>query len=154
MEVVAKNSSKKPLSVMLVGNNPIDLNNVYDSLKNARGINYLAEVIFDTKQAFKKALKTRPNFILIDDNLGRKELKKLLSTLKDNSRTREIPITIIQNSNRDDISREGAEEFILKHQVDSDSIARTLSNSKRFSRMQAYLRLASRKRKQIFGAAK
>ncbi len=140
---------KKSKSVMLIGNNPIDLSDIYDRLKRASGITYVADIFFDAGRALKKVMKTHPNFIVVDDNIDRRELKKLLTALKGNEETMEIPITIVQNSNRDDISRDGAEEFILKSQITSESIKRTLTNSLKISRMQAYLRLAHRKRKKM-----
>lgn len=136
-------------NVLLIGNNPIDLGTIYDRLKMVTNVNYVTEILFDVSNIIKKVLKYRPKYIIIDDNLSTEDMRSLLSTLKTHHRTMGIPITIVQNSNSDDMSREGAEEFILKGSITSESISRSLVNSLKFSQMQSYLKKAYSSRKKM-----
>lgn len=136
-------------NVLLIGNNPMDLGTIYDRLKKVTHVNYITEILFDVSNIVKKVLKYRPKYIIIDDNLSKEDMRGLLSKLKTHHRTMDIPITIVQNSNADDKPREGAEEFILKDSITSESISRSLVNSLKFSQMQSYLKKAYIKRKKL-----
>ncbi len=140
-------TDRKSLSVLLIGNNPIELGSVYERLRESRVMNYISDIAFDLKDVLKKVRKINPQCIVIDDNLSKQELAEIMQLLKSNSRTKHIPITIIQNSNKDDAPRDGADEFILKDTITSESIAKTLLNSLKIHDMKEYLKKSYDKRK-------
>ena len=142
--------SPKSMNILLVGNNPIDLSDVHDHLKGSRTVQYELEFAFGITDIQKKIRKFKPDCILIDDNIDKIDMSYLLKKLATNAVTAKIPITIIQNSNKDDAPREGADEFILKNTITSDSIARTLLNSLKVHDMKEYLKEAYKKRKSEF----
>ncbi|WP_185152852.1 hypothetical protein, partial [Fulvivirga aurantia] len=61
-------------------------------------------------------------------------------------RTRNIPITILKNANKDSHYAQ-AEEFLLKESVTSDLLSRSITNSIRLKRMQQNVAMFYSKKK-------
>lgn len=144
----------KSLNVLLIGNNPINLSQVYDRLKEYRLIKYEAETAFDPKDVFRKIKKFKPDSILIDDNMEKEELSEILSRLRSNISSKHIPITIIQHTNKDDHPRDGADEFILREEISSESLHKTILSSLKIHDLKDYLKQAYNKRKSMLGGLK
>ena len=72
------------MNVLLVGNNPIEMGGVLEKLKQVRGQRIATEIAFDLKSILERLLRFQPNFILIDDNIGRHELMETVNTLSAN----------------------------------------------------------------------
>lgn len=136
MAVVVNDSSKsQQFNILLIGNNPIELSSVYDRLLQLKDKKFIAEIAFDLKTAIKSKLKVKPSFILIDDNIGHAQVKKMVETFALNKNTRDVPITVLKNNNTG-YSTEGVQEYILKNNSNGESLARALLNSLRFKRTQ------------------
>lgn len=131
-----------PMNVYLIGNNPIELSSIYDKLKT----NFRAEICFELKGLYSKIRRFRPQCILIDDNLDRVMIKKILRRLSSRNITRDIPVTIIKNNNYTEGFSE-AQDFVLKNELTSEGLSRSIKNSIRMKRMQYYLIRKYRKNK-------
>lgn len=141
--------SLEPLHILLVGNNPTEMGGVLEKLKKVRGQKIITEIAFDLKSILERLVRFRPNFILIDDNIGRSVLMDTVKTLSSNSRTRDIPITVLKNSNYEEsFMSSSILDYLLKQNLSSDDLYNTLKNSLKFKRTQQYLRQAYQKRKQ------
>ncbi len=140
-----ENIAQAPINVLLVGNNPTELSSVYHSLKNVKGRKYIAEIAFDLKNIFSKIVKTNPTCILIDDNLDNVHIKKLIRSLMNSHKTKNIPITILKNSNFKGIILDGVQDYILKDNFSADAFYKSLINSRRMKRTQLYLHRLYRK---------
>ena len=141
--------SLEPLHILLVGNNPIEMGSVLEKLSKVRGQRIITEIAFDVKTILERLIRFRPNFILIDDNIGRSELIDTVKTLSSNSKTKDIPITVLKNSNYEEsLGSSSILDYLLKQNLSSDDLYNTLKNSLKFKRTQQYLRLAYQKRKQ------
>ena len=138
------------INVYLIGNNPVELGAVYDKLKAIKSRTFNAEIDFDLKNIFSKIARYNPACILIDDNLEKLKLKKLIKRLSRHNSTKNIPITILKNSNYKEASIEEAQEYILKESITSDRLSITILNSIKLKRMQTYLYKTYRKRKSQF----
>lgn len=125
-------------NVLLIGNNPIELSAIYDRLIKLKNKNFMAEIAFDVKSALKNRLNFKPSFIIIDDNIGRAQLKKIIAAFNENKDTEDIPITLLKNRNFG-YSPEGVQEYVLKDNVDGESLAKALINSKRLKKTQRLL---------------
>ena len=79
-----KRQALEPLHVLLIGNNPIDMGKILDKLHQVRSQKMDTEIAFDLKSILERLVRFRPNFILIDDNIGKREL---LETVNDCRRT-------------------------------------------------------------------
>jgi len=144
--VIAGNNNIEPINVFLIGNNPIELSNIYEKLKEIRSKTYQTEIGFELRGLFKKIMKFNPACILIDDNVERSYMKKLTLKLASNKHTKDIPITILKNANRDSYIT-NAEEFVLKESVTAELLSRSIVNSIRLKKMRTRISLMYRKRK-------
>ena len=141
-------STSEPMHVLLVGNNPIELSAVLKKLQAVRGFKIVTEIAFDVKSIMERLIRFNPNYILIDDNLGKTELKETINTLSSNAKTKDIPITVLKNSNyHEALTANSILDFLLKKNLSSDAIYNTLKNSLRFKRTQLYLYQVYQKRK-------
>lgn len=136
------------LNVLLVGNNPIELSKVFDNIRNMAGSRILTEIAFDIKTIFERLVNFHPNYILIDDNIGKVALKNAVKMLGKDKKTKDIPIAILKNSNYEEVFSVGVMDYILKENINGQSLYTALTNSLKFRRTQIYLYKAMKKRKQ------
>lgn len=139
--------SSPPLNVLLIGNNPIDLTTTLEKLNQIRGRRIITEIAFDLRSIVERLMKFSPNFILIDDNIGRSELTQTLNTLSRSRKTKDVPITVLKNSNYHESSASGIWDYVLKQHFSAESFYSILRNSLKFRRTQIYLYKAYQKRR-------
>lgn len=151
MENILQNrAATETLNVLLIGNNPIELSRVLEKVQQVRGRRIITEIAFDLKTILERLVRFTPNFIFIDDNLGGAELRQTVSTLSLNQKTKDIPITVLKNSNyQEAVGASGALDYLLKQNLSPESIYNTLKNSLKFRRTQLYLYQAYKKRKAL-----
>src|SRR5690606_29377973 len=99
MKSIFSKSSNQPLHVLLVGNNPIEMGAVLEKLHRVKKRKVVTEIAFDIRSTVERLSTFNPNFILIDDNLGNTELLETINTLSATKKTRNVPITVLKNSN-------------------------------------------------------
>src|SRR5688572_19312830 len=97
MKPIIQNSNS--LNVLLIGNNPMEMGNVLEKLNQVRTQKIITEIAFDFKSILHRLINFNPNFIFIDDNIGRIELQLTIKQLASNRKTKDIPITILKSSN-------------------------------------------------------
>ncbi len=137
-----------PLQVLLIGNNPIDMSSTLEKVQQIRGKKVVTEIAFDLKSIAERVNAFDPNFILIDDDIGKVELQQAISWLSENRKTKKIPITVIKNSNYEESSPSlRVLDFILKQNFSADGLYRTILNSLKFERTQRLLSRVYRRRK-------
>lgn len=136
------------LNVLLIGNNPIEMGRVLEKLQQVRGHRIITEIAFDLKSILERLMRFRPNFILIDDNIGKNELLVTVNALSSNRKTKDIPITVLKNSNyHEAMGSASILDYLLKQNLSPESLYNTVKNSLKFRRTQLYLHQAYRKRK-------
>jgi CheY-like chemotaxis protein len=146
----AKNS--ETLNVLLIGNNPIDLSKTLEKIQQVRGRKIITEIAFDLRSIVERLINFTPNFILIDDNIGRTELTQAVTTLSRSRKTRNTPITVLKNSNYSEASPcSGILDYILKQNFSPEALYTAIRNSLKFKRTQLLLYKAYRKRKGQLG---
>ena len=132
--------------VLVVGNNPIELGHVFDRLHGIQGKAISTEMAFDLQSILQRLARFRPQHILIDDNIGRSALQAMVGMLR-NRWTRNVPITILKNSNYQEAISAGVMNYVLKDNLTSELLYRELLNSLRFLETQRYWDKAYKKRK-------
>jgi CheY-like chemotaxis protein len=149
MEKIIQNRPvAEPLNVLLIGNNPIEMGRVLEKLQQVRGHKIITEIAFDLKSILERLMRFHPNFILIDDNIGRSELLVTINALSSNRKTKDIPITVLKNSNyHEAMGSASILDYLLKQNLSPEALYNTLKNSLKFRRTQLYLYQAYRKRK-------
>jgi CheY-like chemotaxis protein len=131
---------QEPLSILLVGNNPIDLSRVLEKLNQLHGSRVITEIAFDIKSIVNRLLNFKPNFILIDDNIGKTQLTEALLNLSQGRKTKNIPITVLKNSNyHEAYGSAGAMDYVLKTNLSAESLYSTLRNSLKLRKTQQML---------------
>lgn len=135
------------LHVLLVGNNPIELSRIFDTIRNVPGRKILTEIAFDIKTTLERLAHFQPNYILIDDNIGKLELKNTIKLLGKVKKTQNIPIAILKNSNYEEVFSAGVMDYILKENINGQSLFTALSNSLKFRKTQLYLYKAMKRKK-------
>ncbi|HIE43804.1 MAG TPA: response regulator [Candidatus Omnitrophica bacterium] len=102
----------KPVDILLVEDNPGDVRLTQEALKDAKMLNELhvvedgEETLAFLRQEGKYADAPRPDIILLDLNLPRKDGREVLAELKKDEDLKSIPVVILTTSK--------AEEDILK----------------------------------------
>lgn len=139
--------SPEPLNVLLIGNNPIDLTKTLEKLNQIHGRRIITEIAFDLRSIVQRLISFEPNFILIDDNIGKSELTQTINTLSKSRKTKDVPITVLKNSNYQEASPSGILDFVLKQHFSAESFYVMLRNSLKFKRTQRLLYKAYQKRK-------
>ncbi|MBX2895353.1 MAG: response regulator [Cyclobacteriaceae bacterium] len=138
------------LNVLLVGNNPIDLSRTQEGLGQIQNHQVTIETAFDLTSIFDRLSRFRPNFILLDDNLGSTGLRLIVQALQVHRKTKGIPVTVLKNSNYIDTINAGVMNYVLKQSITGDVLYTAFMNSLKFKRTQQYLQQAYRKRKGQF----
>ena len=136
------------LNVLLVGNNPMEMGGVLEKLNQVRGQRIITEIAFDLKSILERLLRFSPNFIFIDDNIGKSELTLTVNKLSSNRATKDVPITVLKNSNySESVGSSSILDYLLKQNLSSEDLYNTLKNSLKFRRTQLYLYQAYKKSK-------
>jgi len=148
--ILESHSAAEAVKVLLVGNNPIEMNRVLDNLQKIKGKRVFTEIAFDLKSALERLLHFDPTFILIDDNLNERELKCALEMFSTNKKTKNIPVTVLKNSNYHQ-GPEGpsALDYLLKQNLSAETLYSVIKNSLKLRRTQAFLREVYQKRKTV-----
>jgi DNA-binding response OmpR family regulator len=138
----------EPVNVLLIGNNPIDMSSILEKLNQIRGAKVITEIAFDLRSILERLMRFKPNYILIDDNIGKAELAQTVNALAQASKTKNIPIAVLKNSNYQESYGAGSIlDYLLKANLSADSLYSTIRNSLRFKKTQAYLYKAYSKRR-------
>jgi DNA-binding NarL/FixJ family response regulator len=137
-----------PINILLIGNNPIEMGSVLEKLKQVRGQRIITEIAFDLKSILQRLMRFNPNFIFIDDNIGKNELMETVKSLSSNKKTKDVPITVLKNSNyHESLASSSILDYLLKQNLSPEDLYKTVKNSLRFRRTQLYLYQAYKKRK-------
>ena len=134
------------LKLLVVGNNPIELSKVLDQIEKIDRQKDV-KIAFDFHSIIDRLSSFKPDFILIDDNIGRSELRHVVDALLSERRTRNIPITVLKNSNYEEAIGSGVLDFILKENISGDKIYKALRNTLKMRKTQLYLYNSYKKRK-------
>src|SRR6185295_6814214 len=139
-------SEENRWKVLVVGNNPTELGPVFDQLRGIRDKKVSTEMAFDLRTILQRLISFRPQHILIDDNIGDHALHDMVAHLQ-MRKTRNVPITVLKNSNYHEAIGSGVMNYVLKKNLTSDLLYKELLNSIQFLKTQQYWEKAYRKRK-------
>jgi CheY-like chemotaxis protein len=141
------NRANQTVRIMIVGNNPLELSKLLTRIEKIDDKKVIIETAFDGHSILSRLEKFTPDFILLDDNLGRTELRQVVRSLYRAKETMDIPITILKNSNYTEAIGSGVMDYLLKDNLTGESLYKALLNSLKFRKTQQYLYTAYKKRK-------
>lgn len=148
METLSTPTDPDTLNVLLVGNNPIELGRILQNIQQVNGRKIVTEIAFDLKSIVDRLSRFSPNFIFIDDNLGKAEMKETVNSLSANEKTKDVPITVLKNSNYEEsVYATSILDYLLKQSLSPEAIYNALKNSLKFRRTQRYIFQVYQKRK-------
>lgn len=125
-----RTTTKDRWKVLVVGNNPMELNTVLDRLRAIRQKSVLTEMAFDVSTVAERIPRFLPHHLLIDDNIGSEALREL--QLRMPRQARGIPVTLLKNSNYHEAGIQGISNYVLKHHLSSDHLYCELLNAQLF----------------------
>jgi DNA-binding response OmpR family regulator len=117
---------RENIPVLIIGNNPIEMTQVYNLLVTNPLKNYVADVCFDVKDSFNRITKQKPSVILIDDNLLGEDINKLVKVLRSNAKTKNIKVIVLKSSNWNFNVIDNVDDYILKDTVTSGLLDRMI----------------------------
>src|SRR6478609_8701293 len=135
------------MNVLMIGNNPLELAKVFNYLKNLPDKKVITEIAFDLKSGLQRLAKFNATFIILDDNLGRRELTDAVGSLSHYKKTKNIPVAVLKNSNYHEAFGGVAMNYILKENLSEKAIYAAFRSSLISIRAQLYLKELYRKRK-------
>jgi len=127
LEVIRK--KREHLNVLIIGNNPIEITSIYNSLNEYRGKNYIADVCFSIKDSISRMIKNRPDCILLDDNIIIDNIKSFIKKLRENSKLRNIPIVLLKSSNLNFSFGNEVQDFLLKGNLSTEILSNTIEKN-------------------------
>lgn len=94
----------------------------------------------DGKSGIEKAKLEKPDIILLDQVLPDIQGNEVLTTLKENEGTKEIPIAMLSNFGQTELVQKainaGAADYILKYQIEPDELDAKISEIIRVTQSQ------------------
>jgi hypothetical protein len=145
--MVATAENQESVTVLMVGNNPIDLSRILEHLQEIKNKKIITQFAFDLRSSLQCLINFKPSFILIDDNIGKSELRLSIHSFSHKRKTKDIPITIIKNYNYEPVMSEVPLNYVLKCNLTGELLYRALTNSLKYRKTQDYLKLVYKKRK-------
>lgn len=140
------------LNLLLIGNNPIEMGYVIEKIQEVQlpESKIAIEIAFDLKTLLERLSNFKPAFVIIDDNIGKAELLEMVLTLSQNRKTKDIPVTVLKNSNYEEsFGAFAMVDYVLKQNFNSTSLINTFRNSLKFRRTYQDLHQAYNKRKPV-----
>lgn len=119
----------KPVRVLLVGNNPLELAQCSEQLVNFKKRKFDIDIAFSNEECYKETARNFPSAIIIDDSVGFMNLMEITNKLHKESRFHNIPLIVIKNSNYYHAGIMGnVIEFILKDNLPQLSLPELILN--------------------------
>ena len=121
--------TRSKISVLIIGNNPIEMTSIYNVLIGILSKNYLADVCFNVKDSFARIAKTKPDVILIDDNLNLDDLQKLVRILRQNAKMKHTKIIALKSSNWNYHIIDNVDDYILKDSISASILDKLIEKN-------------------------
>jgi CheY-like chemotaxis protein len=147
---LSTNQSSEAVNILLIGNNPIEMSSMLDTIAKVPGRKIITEIAFDVRSSLQRLGNFQPTFILIDDNIGRSELSLTVDSFVQNVKTRDVPITVLKNSNYEEaMVSADIMDYLLKRNLTAESLYNAIKNTLKFKRTRQYLSDVYNKRKEL-----
>jgi len=120
---------KQVISVLLIGNNPIEMTSLFELLNSNKKLNYLTEVCFDVRDSFILMNRMKPDLILLDDNLDGDDTSHFMKVLRSNSKTKHIKVILLKSSNWNLNIFDHMDDYVLKDTINSSLLDRMITRN-------------------------
>jgi len=133
-----KRMKDESCQLLLVGNNPKEMSELYEKLHSILPKKINAGIVFELKGLVQTVKKMKPKAMIIDELFGYFELKDLFGALSKSRSTRDISITLLKSSSFTYSYKLGVDNYILKEGISAKRLYQTVQEG-----------LAGRKIKQL-----
>ncbi|MTI30903.1 response regulator [Xanthovirga aplysinae] len=119
---------KTMTSILLAGNNPSHLSVVYEMLRDFKRKEFTIYTAFTLEDSLKRVFQYQPQCILLDDTLGRKNIKSFIHKLQQHKleKINKIPVILLKTSHKQEMPSSGIMDFLLKQGLTADKLGFTL----------------------------
>lgn len=108
----------KSISVLMVGNNPMELGQYCRSLVNFRAAKFTIETAFNSEECFKNIVKFKPAIVVLDDSVGFMSMMEITEKMHSDMRFAHIPVIVVKNASYHHATlKKGVDEFIMLDRV-------------------------------------
>jgi len=118
---------KEVTKVLIIGNNPLELAEIYDKLSNSRKKYYMVDVSFNLEDGKHKTFKNNPDVILLDDNLDYKGMSDFTNMVKKNPKYINLKLILMKTSNQKYILLDQVEDYLLKPAINTEILDKVIS---------------------------
>ncbi len=109
------------LNILLVGNNPMEMGYILDKINQVYQPKINVEIAFNLRTMLIRLIEFEPHYVLMDDNIGKAELKQSIHVIAARVKDNPVPITILKNSNYEEsVITSSALDYILKQNFSMD----------------------------------
>jgi len=119
---------KQVTKVLIIGNNPLELADIYDKLSNSRKKYYMVDVSFNLKDGKQRALKNNPDVILLDDNLDYIGMSDFANEIKSNPKHINLKLILMKTSNQQYILLDQISDYLLKTAINTEILDKVITN--------------------------
>lgn len=119
---------KQVTKVLIIGNNPLEIAEIYDNLSDSRKKHYMVDVSFNLKDGKKRALQGNPDVILLDDNLDYKGMSDFTKEIKNNPKYINLKLILMKTSNQKHFLLDQVEDYLLKTAINTEILDKVISN--------------------------
>ena len=126
-------------NILVIGNDPIELSNIYDRLKKLSPSRFKTYFSFDIRNIAAKLRRLNPDTLLIDDRMGADSIRKLVDVLR-RKKFSNLTLTLLKSSNFHGPEEEGIDDYMMKDNFTADGFYKSLKNTFRIRRTSALFR--------------
>ncbi len=127
------------MDILLVGNNPTEIRDIYYRLAGFKNPRFVTHIAFDLTRIFRRIRRFRPYSIIIDDRFSKSKLNRLIKRIHRNPKTREIPVTLLKTDNAELGIAADVDNYILKENLTAENLHSTIIRSRQLRKTSLYL---------------
>lgn len=135
-------------NILVIGNDPIELSNIYDRLKKLNPSRFRTYFSFDIRNIGAKLRRINPDTLLIDDRMGSDSIRKLVNVLR-RKKFRNLTLTLLKSSNFHGPEEEGIDDYVMKDNFTGEGFYKSLRNTFRIRRTSALFRSYLKGRRRV-----
>lgn len=138
------------MDILLVGNNPTEIRDIYYRLAGFENPRFVTHIAFDLTRIFRRIRRFRPYSIIIDDRFSKTKLNRLIKRIHRNPKTREIPVTLLKSNNSELGISADFDNYILKGNLTAENLHSTIINSRQLRKTSLYLYQSYKRSRNLF----
>lgn len=109
------------LNILLVGNNPMEIATILDKINQVHDPKISTEIAFNLRTMLARLMEFEPHYVLMDDNIGKDELREAVNVFFRKGEPGNMPITILKNSNyQESVLTSNNLDYVLKQNFSMD----------------------------------